>query len=32
MVAKGIGLLVDSTPAEIIESSLDNELSLAKSY
>ena len=30
-LAKGIGLLVDSTPAEIIESSLDNELSLMKS-
>lgn len=30
-LAKGIGLLVDSTPAEIIESSLENELSLMKS-
>ena len=29
--AKGIGLLVDSTPADIIESSLENELSLMKS-
>ena len=30
-LAKGIGLLVDSTPPEIIESSLDNELTLMKS-
>ena len=30
-LAKGIGLLVDSTPADIIESSLENELSLMKS-
>ncbi|MEL0047351.1 MAG: MotA/TolQ/ExbB proton channel family protein [Gammaproteobacteria bacterium] len=30
-LAKGIGLLVDSTPPEIIESSLENELSLMKS-
>ena len=30
-LAKGIGLLVDSTPPEIIESSLDNELALMKS-
>ena len=30
-LAKGIGLLVDSTPADIIEASLENELSLMKS-
>ena len=30
-LAKGIGLLVDSTPPEIIESSLENELTLMKS-
>ena len=30
-LAKGIGLLVDSTPADIIDSSLENELSLMKS-
>ncbi len=30
-LAKGIGLLVDSTPPEIIASSLDNELTLMKS-
>ena len=30
-LSKGIGLLVDSTPADIIESSLENELSLMKS-
>ena len=30
-LAKGIGLLVDGTPPEIIESSLDNELALMKS-
>ena len=30
-LSKGIGLLVDSTPADIIDSSLENELSLMKS-
>ena len=30
-LSKGIGLLVDSTPAAIIDSSLENELSLMKS-
>ena len=30
-LAKGIGLLVDSTPADLIDASLENELSLMKS-
>ena len=30
-LSKGIGLLVDSTPADIIDSSLENELTLMKS-